>query len=196
MTLRLFALALVTLSLSGCLFSDAPHSRYFAPLLTLPPAKPQGETLLRFRGLNAPPYLKDRIVWRVSPEEVGMYDLRRWLSEPAEMVSTELTRELYQARGLRRSTAGSAPTLEVDLELFEEELAPAHLARIQLSALLVNREQEAMLEKSYRVERTIPGEEPEDMAQVMGQALRELVTQVADDVVAALGGQPAGDPGH
>jgi len=189
MTTRLLALTLVTL-LSGCLGSSAPHSRYFSPLLDLPRPQPASGTLLRYRGLNAPPQLKDRIVWRLSDVEVGVYDLRRWLAEPPEMVSTELTRELYQGRGLRRSTAGSAPTLEVDLELFEEELAPGHQVRIQLSALLVNREQEALLEKSYRVERAIAGVEPEDMARAMGQALRELVVQVADDVVAALEAKP------
>ena len=187
--IRMFAFALA-LSLSGCLGGSAPHSRYFAPLVELPPAQPAGEPLLRDRGLNAPPHLKDRIVWRLSDVEVGVYDLRRWLAAPPQMVSTALTRELFQGRGLRRTMAGSAPALEVELELFEEELAPGHLARIQLSALLVNREQEALLDKTYRVERAIADEEPESMARAMGQALAELSGQVADDVLQAMA-QPA-----
>jgi ABC-type uncharacterized transport system auxiliary subunit len=182
---RLVAL-LSALLLSGCLGSSAPHSRYFSPLAELPEAKPAGDTLLRFRGLKAPPHLKDKIVWRLSDVEVGVYDLRRWLAEPPEMVADHLSRELYQARGLRRTLSGSMPTLEVTLELFEEELAPGHLVRIQLSALLVDRAQLSLLEKTYRVEQPIASEEPEDMARAMDKALQSLTGQVADDVVAAL----------
>lgn len=179
------------LLLAGCLFRPDAELRWFQPdsqavagAATEEEAHPAGAAALRLRRVQAAPFLRDRIVWR-SDVEYGVYEHRRWTQMPASYVEQALRHELFNHRGLRRGEI-TAPALDVDVRAFDEVLAPAHEARVELAVRLVTAEQEPLLERVFTARRPIGDEEAGSVARAMGAALDAVVADLGGAVATAL----------
>ncbi len=191
---RRLALALGLL-LSACLAPRQPaEPRYFSPAgastasgveTSAAPTGPE----LRLRRVTAADYLRSRLVWRRGVE-VGFYDLLRWTQPPASFVETRLAQELFERGGLRRVTRPDAASLAVTLLTFDDVLEPVHEGVVSLSALLVDGSQIALLDRTFRAHRPVTGDQPEDVARALGEALSEVITEVAAAVEGTLGAGP------
>ncbi len=80
---RWWAGVAAAVALGGCLFRTAEPPRFYRPASAAldDPAGDQpaaAGTPLRLGAVRSAPFLRERIVWRVSPVEYGLYDQRRW----------------------------------------------------------------------------------------------------------------------
>src|SRR5215475_8313055 len=92
-------------ALSACaLFRHPDAPRFFDPepaARALAAAEPAGATTLvkvpvRLGPVRSSSYRRDRIVWRASEVELGLYEDRRWTDLPSRYVERALERELYE----------------------------------------------------------------------------------------------------
>ncbi len=176
--------------LGGCLFRAADSPRFYRPVsATLdatvedeaaPPAA--GGIAIRLRGVRSEPFLRERIVWRVSEVEYGFYEQQRWIDLPAHYVERALRTRLRATPGLRLADDPRAATLHVDVLAFDEVLAPTHAASVALAVKLGDREHGRLLERTFNARMDIGDGGPASMANAMGQALDDAVAQVADAV--------------
>jgi len=176
-------------ALAGCLLRTADPPRFFRPgSVTLdapedevaPPAP--GAIAIRLRGVRSEPFLRERIVWRVSELEYGLYGQRRWIDLPEHYVERALRIRLRATSGLRLTDDLRAPTLHVRVLAFDDRLAPAHTANVALAVTLEDREHGRFLERTFNARVGIDDGDPASMAEAMGQALDDAVAQVADAV--------------
>ena len=110
------------LVLGGCLLRTPDPPRFFRPGSAAleaaaedqadPPAA--GGIAIRLRGVRSEPFLRERIVWRVSEVEYGLYEQRRWIDLPAHYVEQALGRRLRETPGLRLTNDPQAVALRVD----------------------------------------------------------------------------------
>ena len=177
------------MALAGCLLRTADPPRFFRPgSVTLdapedevaPPAP--GAIAIRLRGVRSEPFLRERIVWRVSELEYGLYGQRRWIDLPEHYVERALRTRLRATSGLRLTDDLRAPTLHVRVLAFDDRLAPAHTANVALAVTLEDREHGRFLERTFNARVGIDDGDPASMAEAMGQALDDAVAQVADAV--------------
>ena len=176
--------------LGGCLLRTSDSPRFFRPgAATIdaaaedeaaPPAP--GAIAIRLRGVRSEPFLRERIVWRVSEVEYGLYEQRRWIDLPAHYVERALRTRLRETPGLRLTEDPRGPTLRVDVLAFDDVLAPTHAANVALAVTLGDREHGRLLERTFNARVGIGDGDPASMAKAMGQALDDAVAQVADAV--------------
>jgi len=176
---------------AGCLFRDAAEPRFFRPesvALNGPQnAQPQGAgNPLRLQPVQGTPLLRERIVWRASSVEYGLYEQRRWTELPANFVERALQNALGATPGIQLTGALAAATLRVEVLAFDEVLAPTHVAALSLAVLLEDQEQRTLLDRTFSAEEPITREVPAAMAMAMGKALDAVVTEVAGAVTVAL----------
>ena len=186
---RIPCLLVGLVALAGCLLRTADPPRFFRPgSVTLdapedevaPPAP--GAIAIRLRGVRSEPFLRERIVWRVSELEYGLYGQRRWIDLPEHYVERALRTRLRATSGLRLTDDLRAPTLHVRVLAFDDRLAPAHTANVALAVTLEDRERGRFLERTFNARVGIDDGDPASMAEAMGQALDDAVAQVADAV--------------
>ncbi len=183
---------LVTLlvTLGGCLLRTAEPPRFFRPgsAMLESAADDQsdrpatGGVAIRLRAVRSEPFLRERIVWRLSEVEYGLYEQRRWIDLPAHYVDRALRTRLRSTPGLRLTGDPRAVGLHVDVLAFDEVLAPAHSARVALAVALEDPVYGRLLERTFDAAVVIGDAEPASVATAMGQALDEAVAQVADAV--------------
>jgi len=186
--------AWLLVGLAGCLFRDPGPPHFFRPgSATLDAASADvvdaprtGGIAVRLRAVRSVPFLRERIVWRVSEVEYGLYEQRRWIDLPAHYVDRALQARLRATPGLRLSDDPRAAVLHVDVLAFDEMLAPVHAATVALAAALEAPARGLVLERTFVSEVGIEDREPASMAKAMGQALDEAVGQVADAVRVSL----------
>ena len=176
--------------LGGCLLRTSDSPRFFRPGSAnidataedeaAPPAP--GAIAIRLRGVRSEPFLRERIVWRVSEVEYGLYEQRRWIDLPAHYVERALRTRLRETPGLRLTEDPRGPTLRVDVLAFDDVLAPTHAANVALAVTLGDRENGRLLERTFNARVGIGDGDPASMAKAMGQALDDAVAQVADAV--------------
>jgi len=176
--------------LGGCLLRTSDSPRFFRPGSAAidataedeaaPPAP--GAIAIRLRGVRSEPFLRERIVWRVSEVEYGLYEQRRWIDLPAHYVERALRTRLRETPGLRLTEDPRGPTLRVDVLAFDDVLAPTHAANVALAVTLGDREHGRLLERTFNARVGIGDGDPASMAKAMGQALDDAVAQVADAV--------------
>jgi ABC-type uncharacterized transport system auxiliary subunit len=174
---------------TGCVFSGKTEAPSYYRVEPSP--RPAGSKLkgvaIKVRRLRAAPYLGDRIVWRSSPVDVGFYESRRWIEPPADVVERAVHDEVFGALGMEPA-AGSAITLELELSHFEEVIAPTHEAEVVLGFELEDaagrRVARDTLVARTRVAR---GDEFAGVARSMGAAIDEVIGQLSERLVAALG---------
>ena len=178
------------LVLGGCLLRTPDPPRFFRPGSAAleaaaedradPPAA--GGIAIRLRGVRSEPFLRERIVWRASEVEYGLYEQRRWIDLPAHYVEHALGRRLRETPGLRLTNDPQAVALHVDVLAFDDVLAPTHEANVSLAVTLEDRARGRLLMRTLDARAGIENEDPASMAKAMGQALDDAVAQVADAV--------------
>jgi ABC-type uncharacterized transport system auxiliary subunit len=202
MSLRV--LAVVGLALAGCNLGGALTSkgkplevRYFTPVTQAadadgaasPPAAgpvPEAPPIeLRLGRVEAASYLREKIAFRDSGEEVGYYETLRWTEPPDAFVRRALGRALFQDHGLAEVVSGVAPQLEVEVTAFEEVRAPRHVARVEMTWKLRDH-RNVLVQRVARVEKAVDGDAPGAIASAMGAALDEAVEAIAGDVITEL----------
>lgn len=174
--------------LAGCISGKSPPARTFV-LEVAPPAASSAPVAsaraLRFRGVTAAAAVDLRQAWRLSPEELWLHELLRWVESPATTVGRGLGRELFEAQGLRRTTQLAAPALEVELRALEE-LRAARQVRVELGVVLLGEDGVALLEQSWTRTAPVSGDEPEDAVRAYQALLGQVLPEVADAVATAL----------
>jgi cholesterol transport system auxiliary component len=172
--------------------SDPVVPRYFSPEVPEPVVAPAGGTAaaglsLRLGNVGGASYLKERIAFRDSDHEYGFYEDQRWTERPELYLQRALERSLFEEHGLKRDLSVSAFTLTVELIEFEEVKGVTPRVRVRLSYALHD-ERTVFRERSFAIERPLPaGTEQtrmERVAAALGDALREGVTRIADEVLA------------
>jgi len=169
---------------SGCLFRDAPAPRFFRPesaALDAPSVAPSVVTgvPLRLRPVQGTPLLRERIVWRTSAVEYGLYEQRRWSDLPASYVERALESALRATPGVRLADRPGAAVLRVEVVAFDEVLAPARVAAVSLAVKLIDIERFRLIDRTFSAEEPIANETPAATATAMGKALDDAVTAVA-----------------
>src|SRR5437773_9848519 len=91
-----------------------------------PPAA--GGIAIRLRGIRSEPFLRKRIVWRVSDVEYGLYEQRRWIDLPAHYVERALGGRLRETPGRRPTHDPRAVAPHVDGLAFCDVLVATHAA--------------------------------------------------------------------
>jgi len=180
--------------LGGCLFRAPDAPRFFRPGSVIldaaaedgaePPAKTG--IAFRLRGVHSAPFLLERIVWRASEVEYGLYAERRWIDLPANYVERALRTRIRETPGLRLTDDARAPALHVDVLAFDDVVAPTRAANVVLGVRLADREEKHLLERRFDARVAIADADPASMAKAMGQALDDVVAQVAEAVRSSL----------
>jgi len=177
----------VALLAAGCVFRNAPDTRFFRPESaaldgSAEPRSVEEGIPLRLRPVRGTPLLRERIVWRASSVEYGLYDQRRWTELPASYVERALEGALRATPGIRLTGEPSAAVLRVEVVAFDEVLAPARVAAVSLAVKLVDAEQLRLIDRTFSAEAPIANERPAATAVAMGKALDEAVAAVAGAV--------------
>ena len=191
------ACLLAALLLAGCLFRDAAAPRFYRPASSTldggdgaDPPPPRGMTpaTVRLEPVTGTPFLRERIAWRSSTVEYGLYEQQRWSETPPRYVQRALENALRATPALRLTDAFDAPVLRVDVVAFDEVLAPQHLARVALVVSLRDRERTRLVDRTFAAEAPVTGNDGAGTATAMGAALDRAVGEVAAAVATALHG--------
>ncbi|MBX3158501.1 MAG: membrane integrity-associated transporter subunit PqiC [Deltaproteobacteria bacterium] len=186
------ALAAASLLVSGCTVfrpSKPVEVHYFAPTAPTQRATAQsraaGQGLtLRIGRVEPSPYLRERIAWRTSSVELGLYDTKRWTDTPDAYVRRALEHALFTERGVTQVT-GHAPTLDVDITGFEELRHPRG-ARVELRYRLQD-DKTVIATDVVTIDRPATGPaHGRDFSAIVvaiGAALDEAAERVADAIV-------------
>ena len=189
------AVTVVLLCQSCALFSkgDVPVRRFYDPMtaeLSAPPGSPvRSNAELRLGRVTSGESIDERVIFRKSPNEIGFYDDRAWTERPEVYLRRELSRALFEDRGLRASEHAGGPTLEVELVGFEEVKAPSHVGRVTIAMQLSDAKGLALqqtISVDKPVAQTASQKEGGAVAQAMGEALHAAVEEVAGRVLADL----------
>jgi uncharacterized lipoprotein YmbA len=191
------AIAAMLLS-AGCLFRATEAPRFYRPASTAldadVPPEPATDAPVRLGSVESAPFLRERIVWRASDVEYGLYEQRRWFELPTRYIRRALSATLGTTPGLRFEESASAPHLDVELLAFDEILAPEHEAHVAIEATLHDGPQKRF-ERTFSARVPIATGEGPAMAASMGKALDEVVQKIATATASALGTKkPAGHP--
>jgi ABC-type uncharacterized transport system auxiliary subunit len=181
----------VALLAAGCVFRTPPDTRFFRPASAAlndsveAPSRADGIPL-RLRPVRGTPLLRERIVWRASSVEYGLYEQRRWTELPASYVERALEGALRATQGIRLTGEPGAAVLRVEVVAFDEVLAPARVAAVSLEVELVDSEQLRLIDRTFSAEAPIANERAAATAVAMGKALDEAVAAVAGAVAGTL----------
>jgi cholesterol transport system auxiliary component len=139
---------------------------------------------VRLGRIEPDAHLRERIVSRVSPSELALYDGRKWTEVPDAYVRRALEHALFEERPFHQALAGAAPTLDIELIGFEEIMAPRHAGRVQLRYRLHD-ERTVLAMDVITVEREVKGSDFTTVVDAIGGALEAAASQVADRVANA-----------
>ena len=174
----------VALVASGCVFRNAPEPRFFRPEsvaldgTSVAPSVGAGVPL-RLRPVQGTPLLRERIVWRASSVEYGLYDQRRWSDLPASYVQRALENTLRATPGIRVTDEPGTALLRVEVVAFDEVAAPARVAAVSLAVKLIDTKRVRLIDRTFGAEAPIANETPAATAVAMGRALDDAVAAVA-----------------
>lgn len=158
------------------------------------PVASEGAIPLRLQRVRSASYLGERMVWRSSEVELGIYEQRRWTEPPAELFEQALAARLFQSGALRRSESATAASLEVKLLAFDEVLAPQHVASIRVSVLLEDGQQGPLIDRELAASAPVSGSAGSDVARAMGSALDQITAEIADEVRTRLASAESAKP--
>lgn len=172
--------------------SDSVFFRYYSLERVTPAvaATPTATKLqLRLGRVGAASYLKDKIAFRDGGNEIGFYDGLRWTERPEAYLARAMSRALFEQHGIQQIVGGAGPTLEIELNAFEELRAPRHAGRVEVSWMLRD-DQLVMVQKTFVVEKPIAAAKSDSdasaVATAMADALREAIETMVTAVVAEL----------
>ena len=202
--LRLFfPVLLISLVIGGCSLTQSKQEvQYYALSLSPPAPAPSGpapvKASLVVRPFSAqPPYHRDRMVYRSSPYEFDFYHYHRWVTKPADMLTT-LTRQTLQQSGLF-TTVYPTPDARADLRLggvvrqYEEvDQAQSWQAALSIEVWLSRSQEPAPFWfQSYSATRLATKRNPAAVAEAMSQNLQDILARLTTDLASALASRPA-----
>lgn len=166
--------------------AEQPLERDTAKAAVIAPAH---KLQLRLGRVGSAAYLKDRIAFRDGGSEVGFYEGLRWTERPEAYLYRAMSRALFEQHQIQQIVGGAGPTLEIELNVFEELRAPRHAARVQVSWMLRD-DQLVLVQKTLTVERPIKAAKSDTdasaVATAMADALVEAIHTMATAVVTEL----------
>jgi cholesterol transport system auxiliary component len=192
-TLSALALGLASHACALTRKADLVDIRYFSPERTAARADPRaspsapaalsaaGPLQVRLGRVTSGANLRERIVYRASPHELGRYRDLRWTERPETYVRRELGRSLFEAHGMHRALDRFAPTLDVEVIAFDElRLDKGRSAQIKLRVILYS-EDSVLFEDTLTIQRPVAGDAPgiEGVVGAMSFALEAAADQVA-----------------
>ena len=184
-------LALAASTAAGCVFSNSPPTRYFAPRSTfLLPQEAQppitaGERTVRVRRVRAAAYIGQAIVWRVSDVERGLYEQRRWTEFPTRYLDRAVVEAIDRMPDMQTVDTGLVPTLDLELVSFDEVVGPERAAEVSVVASFNAADQSPVFDQLFTARQPIADTDPASTARAMGAALDDVVQQIADQVAAS-----------
>jgi ABC-type uncharacterized transport system auxiliary subunit len=184
-------LALALLLPSGCVFRDAAEPRFFRPQSSMldpggaPPLRSDGAPV-RLRPVTGTPFLRERIAWRASDVEYGLYEERRWSELPSNYVQRALETTLRRTPGVMLTNDLHAPVLRVEVVAFDEVVIPARAAAVSLRVSLRDPKRGPLLDRTFASELPAAEDTTAATAVAMGHALDTVAADVAEAVAAAL----------
>lgn len=191
-----FVALVVWTTTSGCALTSKSSPlplRFFSPTSAEhgAPASvaPRSELGLRLGRIEAGAHIEEQIAFRKSPTELSYYQGLRWTESPESYVRARLASALFDERGLGRVISGVGPTLDVELNEFEELQFGERRARVSLRFVLRD-ERRAIIEQLVVEEqalRAVNGTISEEgLPEAMARALDAAITTVANRVVEQL----------
>lgn len=170
---------------------DAPRHRPHPPGS---PAAGSAPLQLRLGRVNAASYIRDRIVYRDSSVEMGYFEDLRWTEKPEAYVRRDLTQALFEDEGVQEVVGGVGPTLEVDLDTFDEVREPQPVARVTMTWVLRD-DTVVLMRDTIVLERPLPKDPakplPKDLAVAMSAALDDGIDRIVKAVVPKLAATPS-----
>jgi ABC-type uncharacterized transport system auxiliary subunit len=195
-SIAVLATLCTALTFSGCLFRTAEAPRFYRPASAAlddagddRPAPASNGAPVRLGTVRSAPFLRERIVWRSSPVEYGLYEQRRWFELPSRYVRRALVATLQTTKGVRLAQDTTTARLDVEVLAFDEVLSPAHEAQVVLAATL-RQGADTRLDRTFMASAPIASADPAATAAAMGQALDAAVKKVAGATAAALAPEP------
>lgn len=196
-----FAAILVGALVSGCALTSKAtplQLRFFSPTTAEHDARtktPQsGNLALRLGKMESGAHIEQRIAFRKSETELSYHQALRWTEPPAFYLRNQLASAIFDERGVSRIVTGIGPTLDLELNEFEELQFGARRVRVGLRFVLRD-EQRAMLDQVVIVERALSldatSTPEESMARAMATALADATSTVANRVVEKLSAAPS-----
>lgn len=196
-----FVVLLVSLVLCGCsLTRPKQEVRYYALALSSHSPTPSNSAPVKaslvVRPFSAqPPYNRDRMVYRSSPYEFDFYHYHRWVTKPADMLTT-LTRRSLQQSGLF-TTVYPTPDAQADLRLggvvrqYEEvDQVQAWQAILRVEVWLSRSQEPAPFWfRSYSATRPATKRNPAAVAEAMSQNLQDVLERLTNDLANVLSTQ-------
>jgi cholesterol transport system auxiliary component len=198
----------LTLLGSGCALlnkSDSLAFRYFTPeardrtaaVAGLELSPPAGSVLyLRLGRVNALSYLKDKIAFRDADYEIGFYDFWQWTETPESYLRRGMQRALFEHARVHQVLSGAGPTLDLELDAFDELRGPAHAARVRVTWTLHD-DQSVLLQNTVTVDRAIAADVkasetvPQALVAAMSDALGDVIGGIVAEVVPELSREKA-----
>jgi len=190
------AVACAVLLLGGCALTSKAtpvELRYFSPervdtpLTARQKLPPVGR--LRLGPLTSSANLRSSIVHRESAVELDTYATLRWTENPEDYVRRSLSRALFADGQLEEVVGGPAPTLDVEVVVFEEARREGrHLGRVQLGYQLHD-ERSVLASGVVTLERDVVGEGIEPVILAIGSAMEASTSELAKTVVPQLRGR-------
>ena len=191
---RFFPVLLASLVLCGCSLTQPKQEvQYYAltlPTRTSSPASPAPITAsLVVRPFSAqPPYHRARMVYRSSPYEFDFYHYHRWVTKPADMLTT-LTRRTLQQSGLF-TTVYPTPDAQADLRLGgvvrqceEVDQAQSWQAVLSIEVWLSRaREPAPFWFRSYSATRQAAKRNPAAVAEAMSRNVEDILARLTKDL--------------
>ena len=174
-------------------------SKYYAlelPVASAPVANPLPVTLLVGR-VTAPQILRDdRIAYRSSATEIGMYEYHRWSEPPATMMEALLVRRLradsrYRSVQALSSNAQGDYTLRGRLHQFEEVASAGVTARMALEVELFEKKSGAVVWNNlFTAEEPVATKEVPAVVDALNRASHKVLDQIAAGVAAYFAQHP------
>ena len=162
-------------------------NRYFTPEIPTAHASAEHGTIpLRLDRVTSSSALRDRIVHRDSPVELGMYETLRWTDNPEVFVRESLDRALFERGPFRSDTDEDTPALDIDVLAFEEARsghARAGLVRLRWH---LNQDGKTIASGVASAEKPARANDIDSIVVAISNALREATSQVVRDVLAQI----------
>jgi len=187
---------------AGCLARNAAEPRFYRPDSALlrdayggaSAGRSEPAHIVRIRAGDGESYMRERVVWRVSPVEYGFYEQRRWHELPTSYVERALEAAFRKSARVRLSDDLRVPSLRITVTAFDDVLAPTHVALVEATASLRDPHGQLLLERPFSAEVPIADDNPATMARAMGGALDVVATQIADAIADAASPSPGAAP--
>ena len=168
--------------------------KYFALEVPQTPAVAQSAaaqfpvTLLVARVASTHLYRDDRLVYGISPEELGTYEYARWAEPPVDMIQDSLIASLRSVKQFR-SVSAVASNLRGDyllrprLEALDEIDQPKLAARFAMQLDLYDPKSAATVwSDSYSHDEPVQGKKVEDVIAALDQNVKTGMNQLASDL--------------